>query len=423
VLFRSPAPTGANDAVTGASIDLCAGAGAVDQRGVTRPQGPACDIGAVEVGVVAPAITGPSSDTYVVGAAGGPDVFTASGVPTPHLSISGALPAGVTFVDHGDGTATIAGTPAPATGGVYAVTIHATNGIDPDASAPFTLTVDQPPALAGPSSATFVEGRSSSDTFTATGFPTPALSESGALPAGVTFVDNGDGTAALSGVPAAGTAGTYPVTVIASNHVGADATLAFTLTVAPPVSVVTTSLPDGAVGVAYNGHLVAGGGQPPYTWSITSGALPTGLSLSDDGSITGTPAGPATTSTFTATVTDALNPAGVASRALSITITPGPTSLSVQPALLVISPLKVLVGTASARLTGGVPGLPLAGQTIVFKAGGTNLCSALTGADGVATCNVSILGSAAVVTKLGITAYYGGSPLWLATSGHAGLVG
>ena len=68
---------------------------------------------------------------------------------------------------------------------------------------------------------------------TTTGFPTPALSETGALPTGVTFVDNGDGTATLAGTPAAGTGGTYPLTITATNGVSPDATQTFTLTVAP----------------------------------------------------------------------------------------------------------------------------------------------------------------------------------------------
>ena len=61
----------------------------------------------------------------------------------------------------------------------------------------------------------------------------------------MTFVDNGNGTATLSGTPAAGTAGTYPLTITASNGVGSPANQSFTLTVNPaaagPVNV-TTSL-------------------------------------------------------------------------------------------------------------------------------------------------------------------------------------
>ena len=49
----------------------------------------------------------------------------------------------MTFTDNGDGTATLSGTPAAGTGGTYPITITATNGVSPDATQTFTLTVDQ----------------------------------------------------------------------------------------------------------------------------------------------------------------------------------------------------------------------------------------------------------------------------------------
>ena len=145
--------------------------------------------------------------------------MTTTGFPTPALSETGALPTGVTFVDNGDGTATLAGTPAAGTGGTYALTITAANGVTPDATQSFTLTVDQAPAITSADSTTFTTGTAGTFTVTTTGFPTPALTETGALPTGVTFVDNGDGTATLAGTPAAGTGGTYALTITAANGV------------------------------------------------------------------------------------------------------------------------------------------------------------------------------------------------------------
>ena len=55
---------------------------------------------------------------------------------------------------------------------------------------------------------------------TTAGFPVSALSETGALPSGLSFVDNGNGTATLAGTPAAGTGGTYHLTLSAANGVG-----------------------------------------------------------------------------------------------------------------------------------------------------------------------------------------------------------
>jgi hypothetical protein len=93
------------------------------------------------------------------------------------------------------------------------------------------ITVNQSPAITSANSATFAVGSAGAFTVTTTGVPAPSLSETGALPGGVTLKGNGNGTASLSGTPAAGTAGNYPITITAHNGVGADATQSFTLTV------------------------------------------------------------------------------------------------------------------------------------------------------------------------------------------------
>src|SRR6185437_5977432 len=93
----------------------------------------------------------------------------------------------------------------------------------------FTLTVNQTPAITSASSTTFIAGSAASFRVTTTGTPTPSLSETGALPSGITFVDNGNGTATLSGNASA--TGTFPITLTASNGVGTPATQNFTLTV------------------------------------------------------------------------------------------------------------------------------------------------------------------------------------------------
>ena len=64
--------------------------------------------------------------------------------------------------------------------------------------------------------------------------PLAALSESGALPAGVAFTDNGDGTATLSGTPNTGTGASHTLTLTGSNGIGSDATQTFTLLVDEP---------------------------------------------------------------------------------------------------------------------------------------------------------------------------------------------
>jgi hypothetical protein len=98
------------------------------------------------------------------------------------------------------------------------------------------LTVQTPPAITSVNTVAFTVGLGGSFTVIATGSPTPTVTESGALPGGVTFADNGNGTATLAGAPAAGTQGTYHFTLTAHNGVGSDVTQNFTLTVnAAPV--------------------------------------------------------------------------------------------------------------------------------------------------------------------------------------------
>jgi hypothetical protein len=90
----------------------------------------------------APAITSLDNTTFTLGAAGTFKVTT-TGTPTAALSETGTLPSGVTFVDNGDGTATLAGTPAAGTaaGSPYTLMITANNGVTPNATQTFTLTV------------------------------------------------------------------------------------------------------------------------------------------------------------------------------------------------------------------------------------------------------------------------------------------
>ena len=89
-------------------------------------------------------ITSANSTTFQVGVAGTFTVTT-TGIPTPSITESGALPAGVTFLDNGDGTGTLSGTPTAT--GTFAITFTAQNGVGPNGTQTFTLTVNQAPAI------------------------------------------------------------------------------------------------------------------------------------------------------------------------------------------------------------------------------------------------------------------------------------
>ena len=186
---------------------------------------------ATALAATAPAITSANSTTFTVGVPGSFTVTTTGTSPIT-ISESGTLPSGVTFTDNADGTATLAGTPAAMSNGTYALTITAANGTLPDATQNFTLTVNPPtaPHITSASGTIFTVGAAGSFTVTTTGIPTPSISQSGALPSGVTFHDNGNGTATLAGTPAASTNGSYALAISATN-VGGTANQGFTLTV------------------------------------------------------------------------------------------------------------------------------------------------------------------------------------------------
>jgi hypothetical protein len=126
------------------------------------------------------------------------------------------------------------------------------------------------------------------------------------------------------------TSGTYTVTCTVSDGKGGTASKGVNITVTEsttPLSITTTSLPSGTVGVSYGANLSATGGKTPYTWSITNGNLPLGLSLSTGGLISGTPT-TAGTYNFTIQVKDSSSPQQTAPKSLSITITSGGYSIS-----------------------------------------------------------------------------------------------
>jgi hypothetical protein len=121
----------------------------------------------------------------------------------------------------------------------------------------------------------------------------------GTVPPGVTFA-----AGVLTGIPTA--AGTFPFTAAVKDSVNVTASKAFSVTVAPGVTLTTpATLPDATAGAPYSFTLAAAGGQAPYSWQLTGGALPDGLSLNGaSGTIGGTPTA-AGTFNFTVEVTDA----------------------------------------------------------------------------------------------------------------------
>lgn len=108
--------------------------------------------------------------------------------------------------------------------------------------------------------------------------------------------------------------------VLVSNSAGSANSQAATLTVtaAATVKITTTSLPNGVTSVAYSAMFQATGGTLPYTWSVSSGQLPAGLTLSAAGAISGTPT-TAGLATFTIQVADSLGNKSSAGFSINVT--------------------------------------------------------------------------------------------------------
>ena len=294
----------------------------------------------VSIATSSPLASGVAGVAYFqsIGATGGVLPYTWS-------VASGSLPGGLTL----DSAGTISGTPtAP---GSFGFTIQVKDGASAAATAVFNLTIAPSGTLAITTSSTLPSGSAGSaysQTLAATGGTAPYTWSvaSGSLPDGLAI--GGDG--ALSGTPTA--AGSSSFTVQVRDSVSATATRTFTLTVgAASLSIVTASpLPLGVTGLAYSQALVATGGVSPYTWSVTSGALPGGLTIGASGTISGTPT---TAGSFSFTVQVKDSAAATASAALALTIVSPPSPLSIVTASPLLSGFANGAYSQTLGATGG----------------------------------------------------------------------
>ena len=263
---------------------------------------------------------------------------TGGGLPYTWSISVGSLPAGLSL---GAATGIISGTPT--TAGTSVFTVKLTDSFGAVTTKVLAIVINPAPSITTTSLPAGDVGVSYSQALATSGGTTPFTwsVSAGALPTGLTL---GASTGIISGTPT--TAGTYSFTVMLTDSIGGTATAPLSIIINVAPSITTTALPSGEVGVAYSQTIVATGGTTPYTWSISVGALPPGVSLAPStGIISGMPT-TAGTYSFTAKVTDIAG--GIATKALSITILAAPsiTTASVPNGEVSIAYSKTLAATA-----------------------------------------------------------------------------
>ena len=249
--------------------------------------------------------------------------FTGMPVPPSHGSIPNVAGNGdgiVYYTNNGDGATSDTFTLRDDIAGdiIFVVTI-----LPP--SSPITVT---PASLAAP-----VISVSYNQSISSTGGIAPySYTLSSALPAGMSLSSTG----IISGTPRESGVFVFGVQIADSTMPTAlTTTKNYSFTVAAPVLAITpASPPAGAVSQTYSQQFSTSGGTSGYTYVVESGALPTGLSLSGSGLLSGTPTATGT-SNFVLKSTDSTAGGGPYSKTISISLTinaaPIPTVGSISP--------------------------------------------------------------------------------------------
>jgi len=283
------------------------------------------------------------------------------GTPTYKWAIaSGQLPSGLSLAT----TGAISGTPMTSGTSTFTASVSDSSNPTESVSAPMAITVAPGPlTITGSTLPTVNVGNAYSQVLQASGGTAPYTWSitSGQLPSGLSLSPS---TGAISGTPTASGTANFTATVMDSSSPAQAASVAMSLVVAPrsnlappsPLSILAPNSTTGAIGSAYSMTLAATGGTGPYSWSIASGHVPVGLSLSaSTGVISGTPsAGTGGTYSLTVSVADSESPPQTASASISISIPVGSTPLTITSSSL----LAGTAGTAYSQVlqaTGGTP--------------------------------------------------------------------
>jgi hypothetical protein len=248
--------------------------------------------------------------------------------------------------------AIISGTPTQL--GNYSFTIQAQDFTLPQtATMDLTIVVDSHVAITKSALKNGGQNQAYGDSFSAVdGTPPYHWSLAGGLPAGLTL-DATTGT--LSGTPTDFGGFSYTVTVTDSSAPTQRDSAQNILNVAQQLQIFT-SLGAMFINVPFSNSFFAIGGTVPYSWSITSGNLPPGLTLNSNGLVQGTPAQIGSYS-IVVQATDSGTPPYVVSQPVTLNVTPTPLSLAGTP----LSPAPVNVAYHSQiSISGGTPPYSLA---------------------------------------------------------------
>ena len=322
---------------------------------------------ALSLTVVAPGPVVITSNALADGPVGVPysvQLNATGGINTYTWSVSaGALPAGITLSASG----LLSGTPAVL--GTSAFTVQATSGAQNSTKA-LSILVDPVLAITTAGSPADSVGFAYNQTLAATGGTgTYTWSIIGSLPPGLAMSAGG----VITGTPT--TVGSYffNVKVVSGSQLAAKADT-IVINPTPPVVITTLQLAGGLVGTASSQTLTATGGTNVYTWSVASGSLPLGMSLSSSGMLSGTPTAVGT-SAFTVqaasgslTATQALTMTNTVSGTVIITTMAMPNGKVGTPYSFPLLAVGGLLPYTWAQIAGTLPaGLTLNGATGVIS--------------------------------------------------------
>jgi len=242
-------------------------------------------------------VTNPGINTGTVGATFNQTFTQAGGIGATTFSTMSTLPTGITLSSGG----VLSGTPTQS--GTFPITVKATdsNGCM-GSGATYTLTINCPIITVNPASMpNGTTGVAYSQTTSATPAGTYTFTVSaGSLPVGLSLNSS---TGLLNGTPTQ--ANTFNFTIRATDANGCQGTRSYTVVIAcPAITVNPASLPNATNGVGYSQTITATGGTAPYSFGVTGGTLPTGITLASGGALSGPPSQSGTFN-FTITGTDA----------------------------------------------------------------------------------------------------------------------